>query len=107
MLTRRTALGALGLVPLSVPLWSGEASAQERYPSQPVKLIVPFPAGGPTDLIGRLVARLLQDQLGASFIVENRTGAAGRSGSARSRSRSRTATRSRSAPAAPSSCCRT
>lgn len=73
MLTRRTALGALGLVPLSVAV----APAQQRYPSQPVKLIVPFPAGGPTDLIGRLVARLLQDHLGASFIVENRTGAAG------------------------------
>lgn len=73
MLTRRTALAALGLLPLA----SGIAPAQERYPSQPVKLIVPFPAGGPTDLIGRLVARLLQDHLGASFIVENRTGAAG------------------------------
>jgi len=72
MLTRRAATGLL----LAGP-WAARAFAQSRYPDQPVKLIIPFPAGGPTDIVGRHVARILEDRLKATFVVDNRGGAAG------------------------------
>jgi len=52
------------------------ASAQ-GYADQPVRIIVPFPAGGPADIVGRLVARALSERLGGSFVVDNRGGAGG------------------------------
>jgi tripartite-type tricarboxylate transporter receptor subunit TctC len=51
------------------------AQAQDRYPSRPIKLLVPFPAGGPVDVMGRLVAQHLSTSLGQQVIVENRPGA--------------------------------
>jgi len=47
------------------------------YPSRPVRIIVPFPAGQATDTIARLVGQSLSDRLGQPFIIENRTGAGG------------------------------
>ena len=47
------------------------------YPTQPVKIIVPFSPGGGTDIIGRIVAQKLGEELGTQFIVENKPGAAG------------------------------
>ena len=49
----------------------------ETYPTRPVKLIVGFPSGGPTDLLARLLAQLLSQRLGQQFVVETRVGAAG------------------------------
>src|SRR6478609_9197629 len=49
------------------------ASAQ-NYPSGPVKLIVPIPAGGVTDVMARVIAQRLQDMWGQSVVVENRPG---------------------------------
>lgn len=49
----------------------------ETYPNRPVKLVIPFAAGGPTDLIGRAVARELELGLGQSVVVDNRGGAGG------------------------------
>jgi tripartite-type tricarboxylate transporter receptor subunit TctC len=54
----------------------GPATAQ-GYPSRPIKMIVPFPAGGPVDVAARLVAQHLPRVLGATVIIENRAGAAG------------------------------
>jgi len=51
------------------------AQAHDRYPSRPIKLLVPFPAGGPVDVMGRLVAQHLSTTLGQQMIVENRPGA--------------------------------
>lgn len=73
MVTKRQLLGAAAAAALPFHL----AHAQERYSSQPVRLIVPFPAGGPADLVGRLLAKSLSDQLGGSFVVDNRGGAGG------------------------------
>ncbi len=70
LLTRRTALigGAVAL--LGTP-----ATAQPAYPSRTIKMIVPYPAGGTTDLLGRMVADQLKGGLGATCIVENKPGA--------------------------------
>lgn len=53
------------------------AAGAETYPSKPIKLVVSFPPGGPTDVIGRLVAQFVAKHLGGSVIVENRGGASG------------------------------
>lgn len=56
---------------------SGAAWAQTDYPNRPVRVIVPFAAGGPTDLVGRVFAQEYQAKLGQPFVVENRAGATG------------------------------
>jgi tripartite-type tricarboxylate transporter receptor subunit TctC len=58
------------------------AAAQPAYPTRPIKLIVPFAAGGSTDLIARIVAEHMRKELGQPVIVENRGGAAGALGTA-------------------------
>jgi tripartite-type tricarboxylate transporter receptor subunit TctC len=55
----------------AVPSWA------EGYPNRPVRVVVGFPAGGPTDVIARLVAQKLSDSLGQQFFVENLSGAGG------------------------------
>ena len=49
----------------------------QGYPAQPVKMIVGFPPGGTTDVIGRMVAQGLTEALGKAFVVDNRAGASG------------------------------
>ncbi|WOH69657.1 tripartite tricarboxylate transporter substrate binding protein [Bradyrhizobium sp. BWA-3-5] len=58
-------------------LLAGAAAAAENYPSRPVRVVVGFPAGGPTDAIARIVAQKLTDNLGQQFYVENIGGAGG------------------------------
>jgi tripartite-type tricarboxylate transporter receptor subunit TctC len=71
---RRLAAGicALGIVFGAGP---GAANAQDKYPSRPIRLVVPFPAGGPVDIMGRLIGQRLSMSLGQQVIVENRPGA--------------------------------
>jgi tripartite-type tricarboxylate transporter receptor subunit TctC len=52
-------------------------SAQSEYPNKPLRLIVPFPPGGSTDIVGRIVAQRLSEKLGQQIVVDNRGGAGG------------------------------
>ena len=58
------------------------AAAQSDYPSRPVTIAVPFPAGGSTDAVARILAQRLTTDLGQPFVVDNRPGANGTIGSA-------------------------
>src|SRR3954471_9015800 len=78
--SRRQALRAT--VVIAGALVAPRAFAQ-GYPAKPVRLIIPFAAGGPTDVFGRLTAQKLSDSLGKPFVVENIVGASGNIGTAR------------------------
>lgn len=53
------------------------AAAQDKYPSKPVKIIVPYAPGGATDIVARLIGEHMRQDLGQSFVVENKPGAFG------------------------------
>ena len=60
---------------------AGAAAAQATYPDRPIRLIVPFPPGGTSDVVGRIFAEALAKQIGQPVVVENRGGAGGTVGS--------------------------
>ena len=70
--TARAFLSAAALVAVSVLV---APAFGQSYPTRPVKIIVPFAAGGPADIYARFVAQRLQDSLGQPFVVEDRPGA--------------------------------
>lgn len=58
----------------------GGVARADSYPSRPVKIVVPFPAGGSNDIIARVLAQKLQERTGQTFLIENRAGAGGNIG---------------------------
>jgi tripartite-type tricarboxylate transporter receptor subunit TctC len=65
---------------LAILALGGAAGAQAAWPERPVTMVVPFPPGGPTDLVARVLAKQLTDQLGQTVVVENKGGANGNIG---------------------------
>jgi tripartite-type tricarboxylate transporter receptor subunit TctC len=80
-MTARRAVVSLGFA-LIVVLAGADTRAQDNYPSKPVRIMVSFAAGGPTDQVARIMSAKLTDLLGQTFLVENRTGAGGNIGAA-------------------------
>jgi tripartite-type tricarboxylate transporter receptor subunit TctC len=74
--TRRMALATLSSLAV-MGAGSALAQAQPAYPSQPIKFIVPYPAGGATDVLARMVAQKMQDSWQQTVVVENKPGAGG------------------------------
>ena len=68
MINRRT----FGILPFAIPT---AAAAQDVWPNRPIRMIIPFSAGGPTDVVGRVIFEQMSQQLGQRIVVENRTGA--------------------------------
>jgi len=73
-ITRRGAVAGLAALPLA------GARAQAAFPTKPLTLVVPFPAGGPADIFGRNLAERMSPFLGQPIVVENKSGAAGVTG---------------------------
>jgi tripartite-type tricarboxylate transporter receptor subunit TctC len=80
MLRSKNIVTALLTAALVAALSPAAAWAQQAYPSRTITLVVPFPAGGPTDIIARIVATSLQQALGQNVIVDNRAGGGGNIG---------------------------
>ena len=78
-LNRRAMLGGLA-AGIGLPGSSGRVWAQSTWPSQPVRIIVPYPAGGSTDILTRILAERLKDRIGGTWVIENRPGAGGNVG---------------------------
>jgi tripartite-type tricarboxylate transporter receptor subunit TctC len=77
MLTRTERTFAKVAVAIGLFLITTSIAAAQSWPQRPIKMIVPYPAGGGTDFIGRLAAKELTDRLGQQVFVENRAGANG------------------------------
>ena len=73
MMNRRNVLHMLGTAAALAPIpgWS------QSYPSRPIKVVIPFPPGGPTDVLGRIVAQKLGERLGQTVVIDNKPGASG------------------------------
>jgi tripartite-type tricarboxylate transporter receptor subunit TctC len=72
--------GRLATVVAALALGCAAAQAQDQYPSKPVRIVVSFAAGGPTDIVARVMGAKMGDLLGQQFIVENKAGAGGNIG---------------------------
>ena len=75
MMRLRTALALAAMV--AAPSLLATPGLAQDYPSRPVKVIVPFGAGGPADVTARQIGNILQESFGQPFVIENRTGAGG------------------------------
>ena len=60
---------------LTALLLAAGAAAAQDYPARPIKLVIPYAAGGPTDTFGRAMADVWSQKLGTPVVIENRTGA--------------------------------
>jgi len=79
ILIRSAVMTAGAVLPFALPVAQGPAVAQD-YPSKPVRIIVPYPPGGPTDIVARLVGHKLSERYKQAFVIDNRPGAGGNLG---------------------------
>lgn len=82
MLTRRTFVAILAALGLT---WGALPAGAQDYPNRPITLIVPFAAGGPTDVIARIVGDHMSRTLGQTLVIENVVGAGGTTGATRAK----------------------
>lgn len=76
--SRRAVLASpLALVTLKAKASAADADADADYPSRPIKVVVPFAAGGPADVIARIICERVQGSLGQALVIDNRPGAGG------------------------------
>ncbi|MFH0878163.1 MAG: tripartite tricarboxylate transporter substrate binding protein, partial [Lentisphaerota bacterium] len=77
---KKNLLNSVGLVLAMALIMVGATTADAQYPNKPIRFIMPFPAGGPTDVLGRVIGQKLSEQLGQPVVVDNRPGAGGNMG---------------------------
>ncbi|MGZ8309933.1 MAG: tripartite tricarboxylate transporter substrate-binding protein, partial [Rhodoplanes sp.] len=82
MPTRRTFVAILAALGLT---WGALPAGAQDYPTRPITMIVPFAAGGPTDLFARIVGEHMSRTLGQQIVVENVVGAGGTTGTTRAK----------------------
>ena len=66
---------------IGLPAWAQNMGSAGKFPARPIKMVVPFPAGGSTDVIGRLAAEEMGKLLKQPIVIDNRGGAGGAIGS--------------------------
>jgi tripartite-type tricarboxylate transporter receptor subunit TctC len=66
-----------GAIASTVPQWAVGQTSSAAWPTKPVKVIIAFAPGGPTDLVSRIIAQRLSEQMGQAFVIENKPGAGG------------------------------
>jgi tripartite-type tricarboxylate transporter receptor subunit TctC len=76
MFNHKFATAAAVLVALSGAMFENNAQAQ-AYPSKPIRMYLPFPAGAPSDLVGRIIGQKMGEQMGHNLVPDNRAGAGG------------------------------
>jgi tripartite-type tricarboxylate transporter receptor subunit TctC len=79
-LIRRTAFQGIAGIALTLAFTSSDVHARDDFPTRPIQMIIPFSAGGPTDIVGRVMGAKMGELLGRQFVVENKTGAGGNIG---------------------------
>jgi len=78
--SRRSSVAALASMFCAAVLATSGVQAQTAFPSKPITMIVPFPPGGPTDLVARVIAQKMSESMGQPVVVDNRGGANGNLG---------------------------
>src|SRR3974377_393814 len=73
-LARRRIMRAAAALQAGIPAFMRVKSALSAYPERPVKIVVPNSPGGPSDIVGRIIAAALQQSTGKTFVIENRSG---------------------------------
>jgi tripartite-type tricarboxylate transporter receptor subunit TctC len=72
----------LGVLAATLLIFAASAQAAETFPARPIRLVVPYPAGGGTDIVGRVLGQKLHESLGQPVVIDNRGGAGGTIGTA-------------------------